>query len=48
MLGAFALSMFLVNRGTVSMYVEATDSYMAWAGEEGYTLSWLVHNPNLS
>ena len=44
-LGAFALSMFLVNRGTVSMYVEATDSYMAWAGEEGYTLSWLVHNP---
>ena len=44
-LGAFAAAMFLINRGTVSMYVDATDSYMAWADEEGYTLTWLLHNP---
>jgi len=43
-LGAFAAAM-AVNLGTVSMYTQAEDSYIAWAGETGYTFAELLHRP---
>ena len=44
-LGAFAAAMAAVNLGTVSMYTQAEDSYIAWAGETGYTFAELLHCP---
>lgn len=44
-LGAFAAAMAAVNLGTVSMYTQAENSYIAWAGETGYTLLELLHRP---
>lgn len=44
-LGAFGASMAVVNLGTVSMYTQAEDSYIAWAGETGYTFAELLHRP---
>ena len=44
-LGAFAAAMAAVNLGTVSMYTQAEDSYIAWAGETGYTFAELLHRP---
>lgn len=46
-LGAFAVSMALVNSRTVAMYTEAAQGYIPWAGEAGYTFSQLAHNPLL-
>ena len=44
-LGAFAAAMAAVNLGTVSMYTQAEDSYIAWVGETGYTFAELLHRP---
>lgn len=44
-LGAFAAAMAVVNLGTVSMYTQAEDSYIAWAKETGYTFAELLHRP---
>ena len=44
-LGAFLCAMAAVNLGTVSMYTKAEDSYIAWAGETGYTFAELLHRP---
>lgn len=44
-LGAFALSMVLVNLQTVALYTGVTDRYVIWAGEPGYSFAQLLHNP---
>lgn len=44
-LGAFAVAMAVVNLGTVAMYAQADEGYIAWAGETGYTFSELLHRP---
>lgn len=46
-LGAFGAAMALVNRQTVATYTEASESYIAWAGETGYTFAQLLHSPLL-
>lgn len=46
-LGAFGAAMMLVNRQTVAMYTEASEGYIAWAGETGYTFAQLLHSPLL-
>ena len=46
-LGAFCGAMIAVNRNTVAMYAEASESYVAWAQETGYTFSQLIHSPLL-
>lgn len=46
-LGAFLGAMVLVNSRTVAMYTEASESYVPWAGEAGYTFGQLVHSPML-
>lgn len=46
-LGAFGGAMILVNRQTVAMYTEASEGYIAWAGETGYTFAQLIHSPFL-
>lgn len=46
-LGAFAAAMFIVNRSTVALYTQASESYVAWAEETGYTFSQLLHSPGL-
>ena len=43
--GSLCGSMAAVNLGTVSMYTQAEDSYIAWAGETGYTFAELLHRP---
>ena len=41
-----ALSMYLVNSGTLQDYASADERIITWAEEpEGYTLSWLIHRP---
>lgn len=45
--GAWVLSMILVNSQTIAAYASETESYVAWAGEAGYSLGMLVHNPGL-
>ncbi len=44
-LSVWAVAMLLVNRGTVTSYVTETESYVEWAGEAGYTLGTLIHQP---
>lgn len=46
-LGAFGGAMMLVNSQTVAMYTEASEGYVAWAGEAGYTFTQLIHSPVL-
>ena len=46
-LGAFAAAMAVVNRRTVSLYTQADQGYVAWAGETGYTFGQLLHSPML-
>ena len=43
--GAFALSMLLVNSRTIAVYATQTESYVPWAEEAGYSLTYLIHNP---
>lgn len=45
--GAWALAMVLVNSQTIVSYASETESYVAWAGEAGYSLTMLLHNPGL-
>lgn len=42
---AFALAMIAVNGSAITVYTTGSDSFVAWAGEEGYTLPLLLHNP---
>lgn len=44
-LGAFAVSMVLVNLQTVAQYTGVSDRYVIWAGEPGYSFVQLIHNP---
>lgn len=46
-LGAFAAAMAVVNHRTVSLYTQADQGYVAWAGETGYTFGQLLHSPLL-
>ena len=41
----FALSMAAVNSQTIAVYAEGSDNYVSWAGEAGYTIPYLLHNP---
>lgn len=42
---AWAAAMVLVNRQVVASYVEETEAYVMWAGEPGFTLTLLLHQP---
>lgn len=44
-LGAWALAMGIVNGQTVASYVSETENFVDWAGEEGYSLTLLLHQP---
>lgn len=44
-LGAFAVSMALVNLRTVVIYTGVENRYIIWADEPGYSFAQLVHNP---
>jgi uncharacterized membrane protein len=44
-LGAWILSMVLINGQTVASYASETDNYISWAGEAGYSLNLLLHQP---
>lgn len=44
-LGAFVGAMMIVNSNTVSAYAQADEGYIAWAGQQGYTFSQLLHQP---
>ncbi len=44
-LGAYGIAMAVVNLGTVAYYTGSGSSYVAWAGEEGYTFQELLHRP---
>jgi uncharacterized membrane protein len=39
--------MVLVNSRNVAMYTQASEGYIAWAKEAGYTFSGLLHSPLL-
>lgn len=43
--GVWALVMFAVNSQTIASYAAETDSYVTWAEEAGYSLTYLLHNP---
>ena len=46
---AWAMAMYLVNSQVIATYAVATeaDSYVEWAGEAGFSMSLLIHNPVL-
>ncbi len=44
-LGAFAVSMLVVNLQTVALYTGVTDRYVIWADEPGYSFAQLLHSP---
>ena len=46
---AWAMAMYLVNSQVIATYAAATeaDSYVEWAGEAGFSMSLLIHNPVL-
>ena len=44
-LGAWAAAMVLVNSQTVASYAAETENYISWAGEAGFTMSGLLHQP---
>ena len=43
--GAWAVSMYLVNSQVIVSYATETESYVQWAGEPGYSLTLLLHQP---
>lgn len=43
--GAFFLSMAVVNSSTIAVYATQTESYVPWAQEAGYSLTYLIYNP---
>lgn len=44
---AWGISMVMVNSQTIASYATETEAYVAWAGEAGYSLGMLLHNPML-
>lgn len=44
-LGAWVIAMVLVNSQTVASYAAETENYISWAGEAGFTMSGLFHQP---
>ncbi len=44
-LTAFASAMLLVNSRVIASYATETESYVQWAGEPGYSLTLLIHQP---
>lgn len=44
-LGAWAVAMVLVNSQTIASYATETENYISWAGEAGFSLGQLVHQP---
>jgi uncharacterized membrane protein len=44
-LGAWVLAMVLINGQTVASYASETDNYISWAGEAGYSMNLLLHQP---
>lgn len=44
---AFVLAMAVVNGQAVNDYTAGSDSFVTWAGEEGFTIPLLLHNPVL-
>ena len=44
---AFVLAMAVVNGQAVTDYTAGSDSFVTWAGEEGFTIPLLLHNPVL-
>lgn len=45
--GAWLFAMILVNSQTIVTYATETESYVGWAGEAGYSLTMLLHNPGI-
>lgn len=43
--GAWAVSMYLVNSQIIVSYATETENYVQWAGEPGYSLTLLLHQP---
>ena len=43
--GAWVAAMILVNGQTVTAYASETENYITWAGEAGYSLELLIHQP---
>lgn len=43
--GAWAVSMYLVNSQVLASYATETEAYVQWAGEPGYSLALLLHQP---
>lgn len=43
--GIWAAAMLLVNSQTIAAYTTATDTVVSWAEEQGYSLTYLIHNP---
>lgn len=43
--GAWCAAMVLVNSQTVASYATETDNYISWAGEAGFSLTMLFHQP---
>ncbi len=44
-LAAFGAAMLLVNRATITNYAVSTDTYVEWAGETTYSLTWILYHP---
>lgn len=44
---AFLAAMVLVNRTTISDYAVGADNYVSWAGEEGFSIPYILHNPQV-
>ncbi len=44
---AFLAAMILVNRETISDYAVGADTYVSWAGEEGFSIPYILHNPRV-
>ncbi len=42
---AWVAAMVLVNSQTVASYATETENYIEWAGEAGYSISQLIHQP---
>lgn len=42
---AWGLAMAAVNTKTILTYATETESYVPWAQEAGYSLTYLIHNP---
>lgn len=43
--GAWCAAMVLVNSQTVASYATETENYVSWAGEAGFSLTMLLHQP---